>query len=267
MARERGLPEEQWLRWRAVVTVLQDVIGDQIIIGYHLPGDSNIVEVDHVQRPPRLLSEETSLPINEWTQKAIKKTIATARQVEPNRHRRELMEELDIDGEEWISAYKRAIKVFKDSKSKDFTIRYMHGVVYTNDIMNKIKPERNPSPACQLCKANLQTREHFFRRCPFILNLRKKVEDHIIRGSLTEREWALGSKKREENYIIFFFLKYVYEQSFHGNTPTLEGLEGQIAEMKVIDLEIAKKHPNRMEGHLNKWDKIDKLMILGRQTD
>ena len=172
-----------------------------------------------------------------------------------------------MDGEEWISAYKRAIKVFKDSKSKDFTIRYMHGVIYTNDIMNKINPERNPSPACQLCKANLQTREHFFRRCPFILNLRKKVEDHIIRGSLTEREWALGSKKREENYIIFFFLKYVYEQSFHGNTPTLEGLEGQIAEMKVIDLEIAKKHPNRMEGHLKKWDKIDKLMILGRQTD
>ena len=46
MARKRGLPREQWLRWRAVVAVLKEVIGDQIIIGYHLPGDSTIVEVD-----------------------------------------------------------------------------------------------------------------------------------------------------------------------------------------------------------------------------
>ena len=143
----------------------------------------------------------------------------------------------------------------------------MHGVIYTNDIMNKFKPERNPSPACQFCKASKQTRKHFFRECPFILALRKKVETHIIRGSLTEKEWALGSKKREENYIIFFFLKYVYEQSFHGNTPTFEGLEGQIAEMKVIELEIATKDPKRMGGHVHKWDKIDRLMLLGRQTD
>ena len=64
----------------------------------------------------------------------------------------------------------------------------------------------------------------------------------------------------------WFFLKYVYFSNFHGTTPTLAGLDGQIREMRAIEHEIAQKH-QRWGGFYGKWNPMDRLMTLGRTAE
>ena len=173
---------------------------------------------------------------------------------------------MGVEEETWKSRYADAIKIFKDSVSRDFVFRYMHGAVYTNNQLHMFNSTRTPSPKCNYCEEPVQTRRHLFRECPFVLGLRRDVENRIIRDTLSPEEWSLGATRKEENVVVWFFLKYVYFCNFHGTTPTLAGLEGQIREMRVIEHEIAQKH-QRWGGFYRKWNPVDRLMTLGRTEE
>ena len=101
------------------------------------------------------------------------------------------------------------------------------------------------------------------RECPFVMGLKRQVENRIFRATLTPEEWLWGMDDEAENLVVWFFLKYVYFSNFHGKTPTLAGLEGQIREMKVIEKEIAHKNQS-WGGFYAKWNRVDDLMTMGR---
>ena len=212
---------------------------------------------------PRLLSSRGRHEAREWTQQNLKKAIAFSRSAPPNNYVSELMAEARVDEETWKSRYAKSFKAFKDSVSRDFVFRYMHGAVYTNNQLHKFNSERTPSPKCTYCEEPVQTRRHLFRECPFVQGLKRDVENRIFRDTLSPEEWLMGSEDEAVNLVVWFFLKYVYFSNFHGKTPTLAGLEGQIKEMKVIEREIAQKN-QRWGGFYAKWNRVDDLMTMGK---
>ena len=261
---KQGLPDNLWLSWESITGILKANMGDEIIFGSITPDTDLSNGPPESTLPPHLTSERGREEISDWSQKTIKRAIAASRLELPNDYIRKVRDELDMDEEEWLTCYRRAVKVFKDSKSKDFTARYMHGAVFCNHRMSICFPAKQIDKKCQFCNEPSQTRKHFFRECPFVMDLRKDVERAIFHDSLTHKEWVVGTEAPEENMVIWFFLKYIYDQNNHQNTPTLAGLEGHIAEWRTIEYEIALKNGG-LKRHLAKWQDFDALRMLGRK--
>ena len=173
-----------------------------------------------------------------------------------------LEEDLNSGTLDWKKMYKLMLKMTIDSKTREFQFKILHNILYTNEKLHKLNPQKFPTPLCTFCMNEGESYEHLFYACSYSVSLWRNLllywGDSLELSSPPSKLCLIISDPSESllvNFISLLVRKHTYYCKMNGAKPSFAGLVSFIRRIYQIESFIAKKN-NKMTVHLKKWSPI-----------
>ncbi|XP_006821779.1 uncharacterized protein LOC102807742 [Saccoglossus kowalevskii] len=163
---------------------------------------------------------------------------------------------------EWKKMYKMITRLSIDTKSREFHFKLLHNILYTNDHLHKVNPERFPEYQCTFCNEYSETYEHLFMTCKFteslwhdvIKELGRPLKITEVPGKLCvilgdpEYDWPV-------NFVCSLIRNHIYYSKWKKQKPNYANFINLLKHHFQIESAIAKQK-EKETSHKKKWSSL-----------
>ena len=211
---------------------------------------------------PAILISNNLVPILDASSKKIYRLFQEKKQTTPTAKVKLATKGSNIDID-WKSVYSLSFCTTLESKLREFQLKILNRIVFTNEKLFRFGMA--DSPSCAFCQTEVESVEHLLFSCrvssSFWKHVLSSLRDYNISvDNLKEEDVVFSKFDIAEDFLLFKYILlpgkfYIYSRKYQNSIPPLQGFIARTRRIYNIELHNARKR-DKLNNHFRKWEKL-----------